>query len=115
MKEFWYAPNAPIAKKAKEFGLKGFGNKWKHNTMTSEEASIVKLDIFNDITNCVYLDSDSGLWYLAYLRDQGYDWNTIEKSQRILVDMLRRDNHNKHSEKDDLLEAFAESIMATSV
>jgi len=115
LKEFWYAPNAPIAMKAKDFGLEGFGNNWKHNTMNSEEASIVKLDIFNNITNCVYLDSDSGLWYLAYLRDQGYDWNTIEKSQRIIVDMLRRDNQNKHSEKDDLLEAFAESIRHLNV
>jgi len=106
LKEFWYAPNAPIAQRANEFGLEGFGNNWKHNTMTSQEASVVKLDIFNDITNCVYLDSDSGLWYLAYLRDQGYDWKSIEKLQRIIVEMLRKDNENKHFEKDALMKAF---------
>ena len=49
LKEFWYAPNAPIAAKASQFGLEGFGNKWKHNTMTSQEASTIKLEIFNDI------------------------------------------------------------------
>ena len=106
LKEFWYAPNAPIARKANEFGLEGFGNKWQHNTMTSQEASIVKLDIFNEITNCIYLDSDTGLWYLAYLRDQNYDWNTIEKSQSIIDEMLRRDNRNDHLVKKDLLNAF---------
>jgi len=106
LKEFWYAPNAPIAQKASEFGLEGFGNNWKHNTMTSQEASIVKLDIFNDVTNCLYLDSDSGLWYLAYLRDQGYDWKSIEKLQGVIVEMLRKDNQNKHFEKDKLMNSF---------
>ena len=49
LKEFWYAPNAPISQKAVKFGLEGFGNNWKHNTMTSQEASLVKMDIFNEI------------------------------------------------------------------
>ena len=110
LKEFWYAPNAPIAAKANQFGLEGFGNKWKHNTMTSQEASTVKLEIFNDVNESVYLDSDSGLWYLAYLRDQNYDWNTIEKTQRIIVEMLRLDNDNKYMEKDDLVDQFNEII-----
>jgi anaerobic magnesium-protoporphyrin IX monomethyl ester cyclase len=110
LKEFWYAPNAPIAKKAEKFGLEGQGNKWKHNTMTSQEASSIKLEIFNDVNESVYLDSDSGLWYLAYLRDQNYGWNTIEKSQRLIVEMLRRDNQNKYNQKQDLLDKFATTI-----
>ena len=110
LKEFWYAPNAPVSKKAVEFGLEGQGNKWKHNTMNSQEASLIKMDIFNDIKDCIYLDSDSGLWYLSYLRDQNYDWNTIEKSQRLIVEMLRRDNQNKYNQKQDLLDKFATTI-----
>ena len=58
----------------------------------------------------MYLDSDSGLWYLTYLRDQNYDWNTIEKSQRIIVEMLRLDNDNKYMEKDGLINQFNEII-----
>ena len=78
--------------------------------MTSQEASTVKLEIFNDVNESVYIDSDSGLWYLTYLRDQNYDWNTIEKSQRIIVEMLRLDNDNKFSEKDGLMNNIIDLI-----
>jgi len=110
LKEFWYAPNAPIAKKAKEFGLEGFGNKWKHNTMNSNEASTVKMEIFNNISESIYLDSDSGLWYLAYMRDQDYDWKTIADSQRIIVEMLRYDNQKRYLDKDNLLSSLSDCI-----
>ena len=68
------------------------------------------LDIFNEVNNYVYLDSDSGLWYLTYLRDKNYDWRTIESAQKIIVEMLRRDNQNKHQEKTDLFSKFSETI-----
>ena len=68
------------------------------------------MDIFNSINESIYLDSDSGLWYLTYLRDQNYDWNTIEKCQKTIVEMLRLDNDNKHMEKDDLFNQFNELI-----
>jgi anaerobic magnesium-protoporphyrin IX monomethyl ester cyclase len=110
LKEFWYAPNAPISEKASKFELKGFGNNWEHKTMSSKEATLVKMDIFNEVNNCIYLDSDSGLWYLTYLRDKNYDWRTIESAQRIIVEMLRRDNQNKHQEKNDLFSKFSETI-----
>ena len=65
------------------------------------------MEIFNNVNESVYLDSDSGLWYLAYLRDQNYEWNTIEKSQRIIVEMLRMDNDNRYLEKDGLFDEFS--------
>ena len=80
--------------------------------MTSQEASLVKMDIFNEINNCVYLDSDSGLWYLTYLRDQNYEWETIEKAQKVIVDMLRLDNQNKHLQKKEIFEEFTKIIHA---
>ena len=73
-------------------------------------ATTTNKSAFNDVNESVYLDSDSGLWYLAYLRDQNYDWNTIEKTQRIIVEMLRLDNDNKYMEKDDLVDQFNEII-----
>ena len=78
--------------------------------MTSQEASLVKMDIFNEINNCVYLDSDSGLWYLTYLRDQNYECETIEKAQKVIVDMIRLDNQNKHLQKKEKFEEFAKII-----
>ena len=41
---------------------------------------------------------------------QNYDWKTIEKSQRIIVEMLRLDNDNKYMEKDGLVNQFNEII-----
>ena len=110
LKEFWYAPNAPISLKADKFGLEGFGSEWKHNTMNSQDASKIKLEIFEDIKNCVYLDSDSGLWYLTYLRDQNFDWNTIRNLQNIIIEMLKRDNNNQYSSKDDLFNKLGKYI-----
>jgi len=40
------------------------------------------------------------------LRDQGYDWKSIEKLQGVIVEMLRKDNQNKHFEKDKLMNSF---------
>ena len=78
--------------------------------MSSFEASEIKLEIFNNSNNSTYIDPDSGLWYLAYLRDKGYDWEKINNLQKIINEMMRRDNSNNHHKKNDLLKKFKTSL-----
>ena len=64
-----------------EFGLTGMGNRWSHDTMTSTEATQIKLDMFRNIQNGISIDPDTSLWYLAYLYDQGFGFNEMADMQ----------------------------------
>jgi len=107
LKEFWYSANAPIREDAAKYGLTGFGNNWKHDAMSSDEASAIKHEIFDQVRSCTCLDSDSGLWYLVYLRDQGFDWPTIRQAQALIIEMMRRDGQGRYEEKQDLMRELA--------
>ncbi|OUR98839.1 hypothetical protein A9Q84_05345 [Halobacteriovorax marinus] len=102
LKEFWYSPNAPIANKKDIFKLQGFGNDWSHNTMNSTIASQKKLEMFEKLEGSLNVDSDSGLWYLAYLRDQGFSWEEISTFQKTIDQMMRNDNKREFHKNEQL-------------
>ena len=103
LKEFYYSHSAPVHKKREEFNLTGHGNRWSHSTMTSDETSSHKLRMFDDVTASCHVDSDSGLWYLAYLRERGFQWEEIKEIQNCLSDMMRLDNANEFNKKSELI------------
>jgi anaerobic magnesium-protoporphyrin IX monomethyl ester cyclase len=104
LKEFYYMSTAPVHQKREKFGLVGEGNSWTHSTMDSQEASRQKGLIYRAVKNSVYVDADTGLWYLAYLRDRGFSWPAIRAAQVVLDKMMARDDEGRYSEKDDLFE-----------
>lgn len=106
LKEFYYLHSAPVHEKTHEFGLHGMGHEWRHNSMTSRQASGFKLEMFDAIHNSEYVDADTSLWYLAYLRGRGLDWGGIKKVQTVLNEMIGRDNRGNFEDKDDLLSAL---------
>ena len=119
LKEFYYMPTAPVHQKREKYGLEGDGNNWKHATMDSQQASYHKGVIYRTVKNSVYVDADTGLWYLAYLRDRGFSWDAIRASQIVLNKMMSRDDEGRYAEKDDLfaelqaaLKPFAAEIYA---
>ena len=71
--------------------------------MTSDETSSHKLRMFDDVTASCHVDSDSGLWYLAYLRERGFQWEEIKEIQNCLSDMMRLDNANEFNKKSELI------------
>jgi len=77
LKEFYYMHGTSIHGRRLEFGLEGEGNRWKHATMTSTEASEHKLDILSRVTSSVQVDPDASLWQLAYLADMGHSREEI--------------------------------------
>jgi anaerobic magnesium-protoporphyrin IX monomethyl ester cyclase len=105
LKEFYYMSTAPIYQKREKFNLQGQGNNWTHSSMDSQEASRQKGLIYRAVKNSVYVDADTGLWYLAYLRDRGFSWEAIRAMQGVLNKMMSRDDQGRYLEKDDL---FAE-------
>jgi len=104
LKEFFYMHTAPIHAKKEKFELDGWGNNWSHKTMNSIEASKLKLESYDSMKQSLYVDADTSLWYLAYLRDMGFSWPDIKGIQAILNEMMQLDNLDKFDclEKEEL-------------
>ncbi len=95
LKEFFYMENTEIHNQRAQFGLTGMGTKWSHDTMSYDEASQIKLEMFSSIKNATSIDPDTSLWYLAYLYDRGYGFDEIKRLQQginaIMADQMNGD------------------------
>ncbi|NGM19904.1 radical SAM protein [Roseomonas stagni] len=89
LKEFYYMPHTLVHEKRAEYGLTGMGNKWSHATMSHEQASRIKLEMFQAIES-THIDPDTSLWYMAYLYDQGYDFGQIRQWQAEINALMKR-------------------------
>lgn len=89
LKEFYYMPHTLVHEKRHEYGLTGDGNKWSHNSMSSDQASAIKLDMFQSIKGATHIDPDTSLWYMAYLYDQGLDFKEIRHTQEQINDLMK--------------------------
>ena len=89
LKEFYYMPHTLVHEKRAEYGLTGMGNKWSHATMSHEQASRIKLEMFQSIDS-THIDPDTSLWYMAYLYDQGYDFGQIRQWQAEINALMKR-------------------------
>jgi anaerobic magnesium-protoporphyrin IX monomethyl ester cyclase len=89
LKEFFYMEHTSVHDKREEYGLTGMGARWSHKTMSYEQASHIKLDMFREIKNASHLDPDTSLWLLAYLYDQGHDFAQIRGMQDRINDVVQ--------------------------
>jgi p-methyltransferase len=112
LKEFYYMPHTSVHAARDRYGLKGSGNEWSHATMDSATASAVKLDMFQRIRQSIYVDADTSLWYIAYLREQGFSLEGIKSAQRIINEMMARDNAGRFGDKDDLFARLTDTLRA---
>ena len=81
LKEFFYIPETKVDKERAKYGLTGNGGKWSHDTMDSDGAARLKIDMFKQIKNSTFIDPDTSLWYFAYLYDQGFTEKKIHQAQ----------------------------------
>ncbi|MEO5345964.1 MAG: radical SAM protein [Magnetococcus sp. YQC-9] len=106
LKEFYYMENTPVHAQRERFGLTGSGNNWSHATMDSATAYQHKLAMLRRIRNCVFIDPDTSLWYLAYLYDQGFAMQEIAMLQReingIMIAQMDGDLSDRHPGFDRL-------------
>src|ERR1700722_3186520 len=90
LKEFYYMENTAVHEKLAEYELTGMGAKWKHATMSYEEATRIKLDMFLEVDSSTHFDPDTSLWYMAYLYDQGYDFARIKSMQGEINSLMKQ-------------------------
>jgi anaerobic magnesium-protoporphyrin IX monomethyl ester cyclase len=110
LKEFFYLHNSQVHVLRDQFGLHGSGPTWAHDTMNSDEATVMKLRIYDRVKNSTYVDADMGLWYLIYLRDRGWSWEQIRSAQALINEMMRRDNAGDYFSKDGLFGQLAQCV-----
>lgn len=103
-KEFYYMPHASIHKDRERYGLTGMGNKWSHDTMDSTVAAEMKIHMFKEVTQSIFIDPDTSLWYLAYLHDQGFSLPQIKACQRVLNAMMLDEIDNQFGNKEPRLD-----------
>lgn len=82
LKEFYSLPGTGADGLREMFGLEGYGNVWKHNTMNSTEASAIKADIFKQTERPLHLDPDTGLWSVVAMTDAGFTLPEIVEIQK---------------------------------
>lgn len=89
LKEFYYMEHTAIHDQREKYDLSGIGNKWSHATMSYEEATKIKLDVFKSIKGSTHIDPDTSLWYMAYLYDQGYSMSEVRILQESINDLMK--------------------------
>ena len=86
MEPYYHDPKVPIAERSEEFGLKGSGYSWKHNTMDWKEATKWSLYAYETITESTVLPLNNfDLWSVGYLLGEGFSKETITSTLEILA------------------------------
>ena len=112
LKEFFLIKGTRIDQDRDLYNLTGMHSNWEHSTMDSTQASEYKASMMQDIgDDCVFIDPDTSLWYLAYLYDQGFPIDVIasiqKKINRIVCSQMDGnidDNHPEFGKIMSLLE-----------
>ncbi len=97
-KEFYYMENTPVHEKRDEFGLKGIGSKWEHQTMAYADIHPKIIQMFKKIENSVFIDADTSLWYIAYLYDQGFSVSEIISLQKEINSVIQDQIEGKYND-----------------
>ncbi len=88
---FYYDPGAPVGEFAKEYKLSGYGAEWRHQTMNSNEAAEIHMEMVDKIKSVNVQISDGAGWSVFHLYSRGLsiedlkglytEFNDIQKSQ----------------------------------
>jgi p-methyltransferase len=98
---YYHDTRAPIHKKAEQFGIRGAGYSWSHNSMDWKEAAALAEFMFRSITNSIPLSLYGfSLWGISYLISKGIPMERIKQFGAITKPMLL------NSFKDDFSMTF---------
>ena len=114
LKEFYYMKQTPVYRDREKYGLSGIGSNWSHNTMDYQRAADIKIEMFKNIKNSIFIDADTSLWYLAYLYDRGFTFDDISEIQKainnIVLDELDGNYDDNSAAIDSLKDLFPYNI-----
>ena len=114
MEPYYHDPKVPIAERSEEFGLKGSGYSWKHNTMDWKEATKWSLYAYETITESTVLPLNNfDLWSVGYLLGEGFSKETITSTLEILAKItiagIREPEMNYTDNENRLINLFKEA------
>ena len=92
---FYYLRHTPIHKRAAEYGLKGNGLMWTHDTMNWRQAIDHINRMFLEIEGAVFINPDYTLWEIAYLRSRGLGLDEI-RDYRVMINAMTRAQMKKY-------------------
>lgn len=113
---YYHRTNLPIDKKADEYGLKGGGYNWQHNSMGWEEACDLIEHMYFTVKNSIILpEATFDFWSIPYLIGMGISMDQIiefvRASQKLLLRGLPKNNHTyvEHHSEDAILQELIAS------
>jgi len=86
-----YIPSTPISRRAQEFGLQGMGMKWKHDTMTSEQAQVLARDVVSRQQHSVHNAVRGEAWMEFMLYANGFTVEEVRLVVAFFNEFLRQD------------------------
>ena len=114
MVQLWYYDTmAPIAERAEEFGLEGFGFSWKHNTMDWTTADRLTDHFVKNLSDSTFLPGYGfGFENIFYLMGLGYDIDAIKGFLKVSHGMMLRSIDPSQGPVTELEPALVESVRA---
>ncbi|MBL4888860.1 MAG: radical SAM protein [Candidatus Lindowbacteria bacterium] len=84
---YFHLVSTPAHLKSEEFGITGYGLSWKHNTMTSEEASGHLVEVFKQVK----APTDTQMFWgnLGLMLAKGYTIQDVKDLVTLKADMVR--------------------------
>ncbi|WP_410652701.1 PhpK family radical SAM P-methyltransferase [Amycolatopsis sp. cmx-4-54] len=93
---WWANPRSPIYRQADEFGIAGSAYRWRHDTMTSEEAAAHCDSLFASVEASTWLPLyDFDFWSIPYLLGKGMSVDSLTESLRLSQEIMRTEGRGE--------------------
>jgi p-methyltransferase len=114
---WWANPRSPVYQQKDLLGIEGEGYTWSHFTMSSKEAAALTDEMYDRVTESVWLPLyDFDFWSLPYLDGKGVGVADLTRLLRISQKLVGSRNHGADpTELAALEQHFAESVAALPV
>lgn len=105
--QLWYCePGTPIYSKRDQYGIRGEGFKWQHDTMSSMEAMTWIEKIFLSIDSSIWMPQGFfDFWIIPYLLGKGVSLNQFKEFMGTAEKMLRLEFNGSKSETRQIEQA----------
>ncbi|HZB32289.1 MAG TPA: PhpK family radical SAM P-methyltransferase [Streptosporangiaceae bacterium] len=93
---WWANPRSPIYRQKDEFGIEGRAYRWRHDTMTSQEAAAHCDDLFATVRSATWLPLyDFDFWSIPYLLGKGMTVDSLTESLRLSQQVMRTEGQGE--------------------
>jgi anaerobic magnesium-protoporphyrin IX monomethyl ester cyclase len=87
-----FIPSTPIGQKTEQFGIKGFGMQWTHDTMTSSTAQVLARQIAQEQKYAIHNSVRGEAWVEFLLYANGFGVDEVRLAIDFFNSLTERDN-----------------------